>query len=406
MKIKQNKSVIILFITSALLACTGGSGINNNNHNANMQEKIKSAGGIWHIVGDQPVSPGEASYTSFSAAPDGTLYIAFADKTNGDKATVMAFNKIENKWHYVGPKGFSDGATSYESLAIAPDGTPYVAFTNATKSQNLIMYYNKSLDKWSLFYNLDGNGRNSISFSPNGDLYYSFTRGGLSLIKKYNKSNNQWAPLDFWSFIFTQCSGKSINSSTLDPIISNDYYYVLTSKCDSSQQGQDPLNIHDSYVWYDNLNSSNSSIISAVIHINQSSNYRKLAISNDNNFYIAFADNYNQQKASAMVYDQTNNKWNYLGQQFISPGETNYGSLSIAPDNTPYFIFSDHANEDKASVVVYNKANNQWIYMNGQQFVSSGAAIEEKIVIAKDGTPYISFKDMANGGKATVMAYY
>ncbi len=81
-------------------------------------------GSSWVAVGSPLFSDGPA--TGITLAIDGgTPYVAYGD-TGGGKATVMKYNGTT--WVPVGSKRFSSGYAFLPSIAIAPDGTPYIAF--------------------------------------------------------------------------------------------------------------------------------------------------------------------------------------------------------------------------------------------------------------------------------------
>lgn len=186
MKVKQNKllsiSILvgILFISSALFACTGGSGINNNNHNINMQQKVTSSG-AWHIVGDQAVSPGEADYERVSTTNDGTLYLAFKDKYHEGKASVMTYNRNINQWQYVGQPGFSNISAKTKSLVIAPDGTIYIVLEESMQDvgKTSVMTYNKNTNQWQYIgqpgFSDGGVAYASLAIAPDGTIYITFS---------------------------------------------------------------------------------------------------------------------------------------------------------------------------------------------------------------------------------------
>jgi hypothetical protein len=53
--------------------------------------------------------------------------VAYRDDVLSSKVTVMKFNSVTSVWEAVGTKGFSDGNAMDISLAI-DNGTPYVAY--------------------------------------------------------------------------------------------------------------------------------------------------------------------------------------------------------------------------------------------------------------------------------------
>ena len=82
---------------------------------------------MWMNVGNAGFSIGVAACTSLAFSPsDGQPYVAYTDKGNSYKATVMKFDG--SNWVNVGTKGFSEGEVVYTSLAFSPSGEPYVAY--------------------------------------------------------------------------------------------------------------------------------------------------------------------------------------------------------------------------------------------------------------------------------------
>ena len=89
-------------------------------------------GTAWQQVGSAGFSTGGVGFQSLSIAPDGTPYLAYRDGGNSNKATVMRYNAAATTpaWELVGSAGFSAGIAYSQSLSFAPDGTPYVAYTD------------------------------------------------------------------------------------------------------------------------------------------------------------------------------------------------------------------------------------------------------------------------------------
>jgi hypothetical protein len=99
--------------------------------------KYNSASSAWEPVGSDingiPTMVYESTgdglgSLSLAIAPDNTPYIAFADSSKSNKATVMKLNG--SAWEPVGTVGFSAHEAVYISLAISNDGTPYVAYND------------------------------------------------------------------------------------------------------------------------------------------------------------------------------------------------------------------------------------------------------------------------------------
>ncbi len=99
----------------------------NNKENKATVRQLSSTDSVWSLTGDQGFSEGKVEDISLAITSDNMLYIAYIDKSNGNKATVMKFE--DDEWKAVGnDDGFSDGEVEDISLAIALDNTPYVAY--------------------------------------------------------------------------------------------------------------------------------------------------------------------------------------------------------------------------------------------------------------------------------------
>ena len=83
----------------------------------------------WAVVGTAHFSTsgtGHETYTSLAFDDADTPYVAYQDSGNGDKATVMKYNR--SSWETVGRAGFSADEALHISLALDDTGTPYVAY--------------------------------------------------------------------------------------------------------------------------------------------------------------------------------------------------------------------------------------------------------------------------------------
>jgi hypothetical protein len=89
----------------------------------------KYNGATWEVVGGQKISSGASDSPSLCFAADNTLYVAYPDASVSGEATVKKWNG--SNWTTVGTAGFSEpiheGNYRLISLAISPNGVPYVA---------------------------------------------------------------------------------------------------------------------------------------------------------------------------------------------------------------------------------------------------------------------------------------
>ena len=82
----------------------------------------------WHPVGSTAaISDGESYDVSLALDRQGMPWVAFRDRSDQfDRATVMRY--YDAAWQAVGGPRFTAGATSFTSLALAADDTPYLAY--------------------------------------------------------------------------------------------------------------------------------------------------------------------------------------------------------------------------------------------------------------------------------------
>jgi hypothetical protein len=128
-------------VTGAPSFCTGGTTTLQTPSlpNANYCWRNQATASTWQNVGAAGFSAGAATYPSLVF--DGrTPYVAYADGTNGYKATVMKFNGTS--WVSVGTAGFTAGLPNYIRFAFG-GSTPYVAYKDfSAGSKTTVMKFN------------------------------------------------------------------------------------------------------------------------------------------------------------------------------------------------------------------------------------------------------------------------
>ena len=287
----------------------------------------------WGDVGTAGFSAGAASYTSLAIASDGTPYVAYADAGNSNKATVMKFDG--NNWVTVGSAGFSASTANYTSLAITPNGTPYVAYQDGSNGKATVMQFNGT--SW---VNVGNAGFSegfvfsmSLAIAPNGTPYVAY--------RDFAKSNKATVmKFDGASWVTVGIAGFS--SIPVSP---------------------------------------------------------SLAIAPDGTPYVACQAS--GSKVGVMMFNGTN--WVNVGSAGgVSAGITSYASLAIAFDGTPYLAYQDAANGFKATLIMFDGTN--WVDVGNAGF-SAGRADYTSLAINSSGTPYVAYVDAANADKATVMSY-
>jgi len=153
---------------------------------------MKFTGTIWETVGNAGFSSEYANYTSLAIGPDGVPYVAYMDGGNGERATVKKSDGAD--WVTVGNAGFSAGYAGYTSLAIGPDGVPYVAYLDGGNNNKATV----------MAYNNITTGALSGSFCPGTSVQVTYSAMGY-----YSSSNNTFTAQ------LSDASGNFANAATI-----------------------------------------------------------------------------------------------------------------------------------------------------------------------------------------------
>ncbi len=345
----------------------------------------------WTYLGGGGLSSAGTYYTDMAIALDGTRYIAFQDGLNSNKATVMKHNGTA--WVVLGSAGFSAGRVDYVSLAIHPDGTPYVAYKDAANSDRAtVMKYDGSswINVGSAGFTVGTANYTDLAITPNGTPYVAFSDGANTnrLTMMYYDGSN-WA--------FAGSAGITVGPIVQPSIIAGSDGKLYTAFRDDGNSGK--LSVF-SYTpdfggsW--TVLGLPSGITTSAIY------FPSIALTSANVPYVAFSDQTNSYKASVVYYNSGNNNWLSLGSPGFSSGVAEHISMAFDPDDTPYLAYTDAANSHKATTMYFD--GSAWQALGAASFTSNQAATTN-LAIAEDGTPYIAFADLAHSNKVSVMHY-
>ncbi|BAU26732.1 S-layer family protein [Aneurinibacillus soli] len=323
-KIKSIYAVFLSFLF-VFSTCIGG-----------LPTNLVYASSSWDSVGTAGFSAGGISDTSLAIAPDGTPYVAYVDEKNSKKPTVMKLNG--SSWEAVGTAAVSDVVAMKTSLAIAPDGTPYVAYVDEFNSYKAtVMKFNKS------------------SWEKVGDAGFSAGFADYTSLAIDKKGTPYVAYQDI------------VNGSKATVMKFNGLSWEKVGDVGFS---------------------------AAVAH------YTSLAIAPDGTPYVAYQDNGNSAKATVMKFNGSS--WVPVDSAGFSAGEAKYTSLAIDKYGMPYVAYQDGGNRSKATVMKFNGLS--WVPVGDVGF-SAGQVFETSLAIDKEGTPYVAYRDVGNRSKATVMKF-
>ena len=244
----------------------------------------------WGVVGSDGFSASQADYTSLAIAPDGSPSVAYSDWANSGKVTVMKFNGTS--WANVGGAGFSAGQVSSTSMAFGPDGTLYVAYSDVANGYKAtVMRYDGSgwVAVGGAGFSAGMIGPPSLAIDPDGSpsvAYSDWANNGKVTVKKFNGTS--WANVGGAGFSAGQVYSPS------------------------------------------------------------------LAFAPDGSPYVAYIDWVSGIRATVMRYDGSG--WEAVGGTGVSTGQADYTSLAFAPDGIPYVAYRDLAKSGGATVMALKSA--------------------------------------------------
>ncbi|MGH8225779.1 MAG: PKD domain-containing protein [Gammaproteobacteria bacterium] len=245
--------------------------------------------GKWITLGEPGFSGGEAEYISLAAARDGTLYVAYQDFSAAGRGGVTVRQFKNGHWILLGKPGFSPGRATYVSLAIAPNGTPYVAYRDYQDVHAGVSAESFDGKQW---YAVGNRGFSagairfvSLAVAPDGTPYVAYEDGGPdhpSSVKKLNR--RQWA-------------------------------YVGGN-------------------WF----------------TTGESEFNVIAIASDGTPYMAYQDEVHR-GASVRKFD--GKQWRFVGHAGFSKGEAEGISFAIAHKNRLFISYRDGGDKDKVKVMTF-----------------------------------------------------
>ncbi len=337
----------------------------------------------WSYLGNQnfTTQPWGRQYQSLYVY-NGTPFVAFSDGANSGEVTLMMYNG--NSWENVGPADFTPGYVRSISLFVdndpAPFGTPYVAFSDGSTGQAMVMMYNSSTKAWTTVGDADFSTgvADSISLFVYGGIpyvAYNDESTGYVVVKVYNASTGNWmdeGPTDF----------SPGGASYVSLFIYNGMPFVAFN--DTTNNWRASVMMFNGTVWKNEGLPDFSQ---------NTANYISLYVYNGTP-YVAFQDGANGDRASVMNY--VNNNWGYVGSPGFTTNSADETCLSFSGGN-PYIGYADHIIDGEASVMTFN--GTAWTPVGSYDF-SSTIALNLTFVY-----PYIAFKNNGKAGYTNVMVY-
>ncbi len=285
-----------------------------------MVQKYSAADYNWIYIGNS-ISVDGADFVSLDLDPiSNHPVVVYSDKSEGGKASVQKYNGTS--WEYLGTPGFTTDQVVKNSIALASDGTPYIAYVKFIGGGVFVEKFNGT--NWELVgTSVDNTGGRfmSLAMGPNNTPYVAY--------------NNQLDQNDLES---GQINVKKFNGVTWE--------LVGPANFKGAQKG---------------------------------CGYLCLKFSDSGTPYISFTDGdgdsnlgYNDESGSAsalsvLKFDGTN--WVPVGNYRFTEGKVRYPTLALHGE-TPYVGFEDRSTgEHKASVMKFDGSD--WVYVGSPRFTNN-----------------------------------
>lgn len=344
---------------------------------------VKGYSQLWANVGKPGFSANASYLNSMAVGPDGTPYVAYQDAANGYAVTVMKYNGTN--WTGLGSAGFSPSDIMSLAFTVNSADTAYVAFIDYASSKVSVMKYKGA--NWvnvGASYFTDSAVDVSMASGANDTLYIAYTDVSDSskvTVMKFNGTS--WVNVGAAGFSPAADEvSLAVDKTTNTP-------YVAYSDADSG----DEVTVvnYSAGVW----NTVGAPRFSAA-----DGHYLSLAVNNSGIPVIAYRDGAYSGSATVMQYTLGN--WNNIGSPGFSPGGAYYTSLALDSAGTPFVAFQDAANYNALSVMEYTAGN--WIYV-GSPGCTLSTADYTGLAIDRHGRLYVGFEDGSKSYYASVVMF-
>ena len=353
----------------------------------------------WDVVG-QSFTEGKAGSPVLRIGGDGTLYVLFADKAQGGKATVMKRARIDAEWSTVGSAGFSPGAIGAPSL-LADGDALYAAFGVVDSNHQAAVHVMK--------YELGGD---EGAWTPAGDpipvgavnpdlladqdsypfllmhndavhlAYRNGTVTGAMTVKKLGAGGN-WETVGQADFSEGEIYDPSL------AVLDGELYAGFTDYTFSAGYGATVMKFDETNGIWEPVGERGFTADVA---------FDTTLVSDGKRLYVVYeADGNGAHKASVMVYDADQGEWVSGGGHF-SAGQA-FGMDAAGENGGLYAAFRDAGRGNRLAVKKY--AGSEWAAV-GTATITSGSASDPSLIV-HDGILYAAFADAS--GKLSVLKY-
>lgn len=288
---------------------------------------------------------------------------------------------VQAQWSVVGSAGITGAVANYTDMAVDNNNVPYIAYADNANSDKL------SVKKWtgsswsSIATGISGGSVQYVSMSidqNNNEIYVAYrdnSRNGQLSVKKY--SNNSWSSI-----------GLGVTSGSVEYVSAAAYNgTVVVAYKDNNQNGKATCAYYYSGNWY---------ALGSVGFTSGSVSYVNLVVTPSGYASIGYRDHNNK----PALYEWTSNGWSYKGT--ASSNGCSEVTMAVDSNDVPYLGYIDWGNSSKLTVRKYTSS---WSTVGSSGFTPNGLGSPDMAFDKNSNTPYVVYRDNNNNQKASVMKY-
>ncbi|MEM6297055.1 MAG: choice-of-anchor D domain-containing protein [Bacteroidota bacterium] len=301
-------------------------------------------------------------------APDGTPYVAYSD-VNGNNANTTVKRYDGTNWVDVGsPLG---GQQYFQSLGFRANGNPVVSYSDFTPfpSNVVVKEYNGST--WqTLGASFGTNAQNtSLAVASNNTPYVAHANGSNSAVRRYDGSN--------WNLVGSAFGGVA-NSHSL-ALATDDTPYVAYSSI-VGFVGTTEVRRFDGVNW----------VVVGGSTFGAEAYNQSLALSPTDEPYVAYQDFGNGSIITVQRYNGVT--WEMVGSSFGGTN-SNFPSLAFAPDGSLYVAYLDGNSGGRTVVRQFDGTN--WVQV-GNSSIGGTNSNYQNLALDNTGKLYVAHTDGGN----------
>lgn len=392
----------VTYLTDTLMTVLVGSGATGNVSVRN-NFGIDSASGFvytppvvnntqWQPAGNAGFSVAGANYVNITADNNGVPYVIFTDSSAGNKAIVMRYDSVHNKWMTVGPPA-SDEKCSYTNIAFGNSNIPFIAYIDSNKNIS-VKKFNGST--WSFVGNPAfassnlGFSHNKVALAVDG-LNKPYVIINNLEVMKFN--GTFWVPLG--STGLGALGGYGDAGLAVDKKTNTPY---IVSDAGPSSGFQAIVKKYNGLSW----------VTVGTVGFTTGKNgifFPDIVVDSSGTPLVSFQEDNGREQTS--VYKFNGFDWQLVGNKYFSPGHATFVSLAVDKKGTPFTFFSDASYNSQGTVMQSTPNLSQpWSILGARGFAATPGYLGPNAGCVINGTPYIAFADKNQNYKVTVLKYF